>query len=609
MKNFVAVLAFMRSYKRNAALGVTFNILTALFGLFSFTMMIPFLNVLFGLSDDIATVKPVFEMDFKVAESWFMWHIQDLMQQNSKVYGLFLISGLIVVLSLFKNISRYMAVYVIAPLRMGIIRDIRNKLFKKILRLPISYYSGEKRGDIISKMTSDVTEIEISVMRSIDMLFKDPILLIVYIGMLIFMSWELTLFVFILLPITGGIIGTIGKNLRKAGFKSQTLLGNLMTIVDETLSGFRVIKAFNAEDKMEKRFLEENQKFTSIMIKMWRRRDLANPLSEFLGSVVMVSLMIYGGSMVLEGKVGNDSLTASTFLTYLAIFSQIISPAKSISTAYYNILKGMASIDRINEILLAENPIKEIEKPIHLDSFKKSVEFKNVSFKYDEKKVLDNVSLTIKKGQTVALVGQSGSGKTTLVDLLPRFWDIQEGDILVDGHSIKDIKIVDLRGIMGNVNQEPILFNDTIFKNIAFGVESATKEEVIAAAKVANADEFIVKTDDGYETNIGDGGGKLSGGQRQRLSIARAVLSNPPILILDEATSALDTKSERLVQDALVNLMKNRTSIVIAHRLSTIVGADIICVMDEGKIVEQGSHEELLKLNGYYSKLQQMQSF
>lgn len=606
MKKIRAVLAFMKPYKIHAIFGVIFNLTTAIFGVFSFTLMIPFLQVLFGLSDNVSLQEPVFATDFKSLENWFNWYIQDLMLSHSKVYGLIFISALVVIFSLLKNVSRYLAVYIIAPLRMGIIRDIRNRLFKKILTLSISYYSGERRGDIISKMTSDVTEIEISVMRSIDMLFKDPILLLVYIGTLIFMSWQMTLFVFVLLPITGGIIGTIGKNLRKSGFIGQKLLGSLMTVVDETLSGFRVVKAFNAEKKMEQRFFSENKKFTNIMIKMWRRRDLANPLSEFLGSLVMVALMIYGGSMVLSG---DNSLSPSAFLGYLALFSQIISPAKSISTAYYNIQKGMASIDRINEILKAENPIKEKSNPIQIKSFEDAVEFKNVSFKYEENAVLKGINLKIKKGQSVALVGQSGSGKTTLVDLLPRFWDIQDGDILIDGHSIKDIKITDLRALMGNVNQEPILFNDTIFNNIAFGLENATEEEVMAAAKVANADEFIVQTENGYQTNIGDGGSKLSGGQRQRLSIARAVLSNPPILILDEATSALDTNSERLVQDALTKLMKNRTSIVIAHRLSTIVSADVICVMNEGEIVEIGTHHELLKKEGYYNKLHKMQTF
>lgn len=606
MKKIWGVLAFMKPYKKNAILGIFFNILVAIFGVFSLTMMIPFLKVLFDTEKKIELVKPIFEMDFKSAEAWFNWFVQDLMDSHSKLYGLFFISILIISTSFLKNISRYFAVYVIAPLRMGIIRDIRNNLFKKILGLPISYYTGEKRGDIISKMTSDVTEIEISVMRSIDMLFKDPIMLIINIVFLFVMSWQLTLFSFILLPITGVIIGVIGKNLRKTGRIGQNLLGGLMTIVDETLSGFRVVKAFNAEHKMETHFVSENQKFTDIMIKMWRRRDLANPLSEFLGTIVMVALMVYGGNLVLGG---DNALSPSAFLMYLAIFSQIISPAKSISTAYYNIQKGMASVDRINEIMHAENPIKEKENALSLPQFQSSVEFKNVSFRYEEKEVLKNINLKINKGQTIALVGQSGSGKTTLVDLLPRFWDIQDGDILIDNHSIKDLKIADLRGVMGNVNQEPILFNDSIFNNIAFGVESATQEEVEAAAKVANAHEFIVESDHGYETNIGDSGSKLSGGQRQRLSIARAVLNNPPILILDEATSALDTKSERLVQDALLKLMENRTSIVIAHRLSTIISADMICVMNEGEIVEQGSHQDLIQLDGYYNKLHKMQTF
>jgi subfamily B ATP-binding cassette protein MsbA len=606
MKKIAKVLVLIKPYRLNATLGIIFNVLEAMFGAFSFTMMIPFLSVLFDLTEDVSTVEPAFALDFKSLEAWFNWFVQDLMNSNSKLYGLVFISMLVIGFSFLKNTSRYFVNFFMAPLRMGIIQDVRNRLFKKIITLHIGYFSGEKRGDIVSKMTSDVTEIEISVMRSIDMLFKDPILLLVYIGVLIFMSWKLTIFVFILLPITGLIIGGIGKNLRKAGFRGQTLLGTLMTVVDETLSGFRVVKAFNAEEKMNKRFMSVNQNFTNIMIKMWRRRDLANPLSEFLGTAVMVSLMIYGGNMVLNG---DESLSPSAFLGYLAFFSQIISPAKSISTAYYNIQKGMASIDRINEIMLAQNPITEKMDAKNIKQFEHSVEFRNVSFRYDEATVLKQINLDIKKGQSVALVGQSGSGKSTLVDLLPRFWDIQEGEILVDGHSVKDLKINDLRGLMGNVNQEPILFNDTIFNNIAFGVENATEEQVIAAAKVANAHEFILQTEEGYQTNIGDGGNKLSGGQRQRLSIARAVLRNPPILILDEATSALDTESERLVQDALVNLMKNRTSIVIAHRLSTIVSADVICVMNEGQIVERGTHEELLQLNGYYSRLNKMQSF
>ncbi|MBN2667612.1 MAG: ATP-binding cassette domain-containing protein [Bacteroidales bacterium] len=604
MKKIAKVLAYLVPYKSYAILGVIFNILTAVFGVFSLTMMIPFLEVLFSEKAIVVSAEPEMTFNIKAMMNWFNWQVNQLILEHSKLYGLFFISALVMGLSFLKNITHYFATYFIAPLRMGIIRDIRNKLFTKILTLPIAYYTGEKRGDIISKMTSDVTEIEISVMRSIDMLFKDPILLIVYIGMLLFMDWQLTLMVFVLLPITGGIIGTIGRNLRKTGRKGQNLLGSLMTIVDETLSGFRVVKAFNAEAKMKERFLGENQRFTHIMIKMWRRRDLANPLSEFLGTGVIVSLMIYGGNQVLNG---DSAMSPSTFLGYLALFSQIISPAKSISTAYYNIQKGLASIDRINEIMKAENPIKEKENALTLSDFRNELSFENVGFKYEEAEILKNINLKIKKGQTVALVGQSGSGKTTLVDLVPRFWDIQIGDIKIDGTSIKDLKIHDLRGIMGNVNQEPILFNDSIFNNIAFGVEKASMDEVIAAAKVANAHEFIIETELGYETNIGDGGSKLSGGQRQRLSIARAVLKNPPILILDEATSALDTNSERLVQEALNNLMKSRTSIVIAHRLSTIVSADLICVMHEGQIVEKGSHDELIQLDGHYSKLHKMQ--
>ncbi len=606
MKKIAKVLSYVKPYKVEAFWSLIFNLLTAVFGAFSLAMMIPFLSILFGETEVKFVQEP--EIVFKNASTildWFNWYVGNLILENSKLYGLFFISVLVVGLSFLKNLTRYLSSFFMAPLRMGVIRDIRRNLFYKILTLPIAFYSGERRGDIISKMTSDVGEIEVSVMQSITMLFKDPLVLIVYIAFLLYMDWQLTLMVFVLLPITGGIIGTIGKNLRKTGRRGQNILGDLMSIVDETLSGVRVVKAFNAEKKMQERFSNKNQHYTNVMTKMWRRRDLAGPLSEFLGTTVIVSLMIYGGSMIINGT---SNLEAASFLGYLGLFSQIISPAKSISTSYYNIQKGLASIDRINMILNEENPIKEKEDAEVLPDFQFSVEYKNVSFRYEDTDVLKNINLKIKKGQTIALVGQSGSGKTTLVDLLPRFWDIQKGDILIDNKPIKDLKIESLRGVMGNVNQEPILFNDTIFNNIAFGVESATKEEVIQAAKVANAHDFIMNTEDGYETNIGDAGNKLSGGQRQRLSIARAVLNNPPILILDEATSSLDTKSERLVQEALTNLMKSRTSIVIAHRLSTITSADVICVMNEGEIVEQGTHEELLKKDGYYTKLHKMQT-
>ena len=569
-------------------------------------MSIPFLSILFGSGTDVVLKPETLEFNMESLEQNFNFFVSDLIATHDKVYGLAFISILVIVFSLLKNVFRYFSLFFLATVRTNVIKDLRNTLFNKLLDLPIAFYSGERKGDIISKMTSDVQEIEVSVMRSIEMLFRDPIAIVVYLFSLFFMNYQLTLFVLVLLPITGIIIGQIGKNLRKTNYQGQTKLGFIMSIVEETLSGIRIIKAFNAEHKMRNHFTSINLSFTNLMIRMWRRRDLANPMSEFLGSAVMVSLMWYGGSMVLSG---DEGLSPQSFIAFLIIFSQIISPAKSFSTAYYNVQKGIASIDRINEILDVDNPIKNASNPIILDEFKGKIEYKNVSFKYNQDNVLKNINLEIEKGKMIALVGQSGSGKSTLVDLLPRFWDIEEGEILVDGNNAKDIKISSLRGLMGNVNQEPILFNDTFFNNIAFGVESATEEEVIAAAKVANAHEFIIDNNEGYQMNIGDRGNKLSGGQRQRISIARAVLSNPPILILDEATSALDTKSERLVQEALNNLMKNRTSIVIAHRLSTIIAADLICVLQDGEIVEKGTHQELLDLKGYYYKLNKMQAY
>jgi len=605
VKKLIKVLAYVKPYWLQAVISIVFNILSTFFGLFSLMMAIPFLGILFG-TEPIVDKMPEVTLTIKSLSEYFNYFVGHLIITHSKAYGLGFISILVVGFSLLKNVFRYTSLYFLATIRTGVIKDIRNALFSKLIELPVSYYSDERKGDIISKMTSDVAEIEVSVMRSLEMLFRDPIAILVYLSTLFVMSFNLTLFVLILLPITGGLIGWIGKSLRKSSFRGQRRLGVLMSIVDETLTGVRIIKAFNAEHKMDNRFRSVNQHFTSLMIKIWRRRDMANPMSEFLGSVVMVSLMLYGGALVLNGE---GDLSPQAFMTYLIIFSQIISPAKSFSTAYYNIQKGMASIDRINEILDAVNPITEIENPIKVSEFKDKIEYKNVSFKYADDYVLKNINLTVKKGKSVALVGQSGSGKSTMVDLLPRFWDVTEGNILIDGNPIKDIKIFDLRGLMGNVNQEPILFNDTFFNNIAFGVEDAKEQDVIDAAKVANAHEFIEDSQNGYYTNIGDRGNKLSGGQRQRISIARAVLNNPPILILDEATSALDTESERLVQDALFKLMKNRTSIVIAHRLSTIVAADEICVLHKGEIIEQGTHSELLELNGTYSKLHKMQTF
>ena len=606
MKKLFKVLAYVKPYWGQAAISVIFNIFSTFFGLFSLMMAMPFLGILFGTSPIIEVKPEHLTFDLNSAEQYFNYYVSHLILTHSKAYGLAFISGIVIIFSLLKNLFRYFSLYFLATVRNGVIRDIRNQLFAKLIELPIGFYSDERKGDIISKMTSDVGEIEVSVMRSLEMLFRDPIAIIVYLGTLFFMSFNLTLFVLLLLPITGGLIGWVGKSLRKTSFRGQRKLGTLMSVVEETIGGMRIIKAFNAGDKMNERFQKVNNHFTYLMIKMWRRRDMANPMSEFLGSLVMVILMLYGGSLVLNG---NSDLAPQAFMGYLIIFSQIIAPAKSFSTAYYNVQKGMASIDRINEILLAENPIKEKENALPIKEFKEKISIKNLWFKYEDEYVLKNINLEIEKGKTIALVGQSGSGKSTLVDLLPRFWDIQKGEILFDGINIKNLKITDLRGLMGNVNQEPILFNDTFFNNIAFGVESASIEEVMEAAKVANAHDFIMKYENGYYTNIGDRGNKLSGGQRQRISIARAVLNNPPILILDEATSALDTESERLVQDALFKLMKNRTSIVIAHRLSTIVAADEICVMQKGEIIEQGTHNELINKNGIYSKLQKMQSF
>ncbi len=493
-----------------------------------------------------------------------------------------------------------------AALRNGVVMDIRNRIFKKVLRLHIGFFSEEKKGDIISRMTSDVQEFEWSAMSSIEMVFRDPIMIIIFLSSLFILSPMLTLFILVLLPISGVIIGRVGKSLRKSSKEFRERMGNLIAMMEETIGGLRIIKAFIAEKKVGTRFEEENHKYTRLANKIFRREYLASPMSEFLGVLTLLVVLYYGATLVLGGE---SEMQPQVFIGYIAVFSQIINPSKAVTTAYYRIQKGMAAIDRINDVLSAKEVIKDSKIASAKSSFNSLIEFKNVSFKYAETDVLKDINLRVKKGQSIALVGQSGSGKSTLVDLIPRFYDIERGEILIDEENIKNIKIKDLRSLMGNVNQESILFNDTIFNNIAFGVESTTEEEVIAAAKVANAHEFILETENGYQTNIGDRGSKLSGGQRQRLSIARAVLKNPPVLILDEATSALDTESERLVQDALTNLMKNRTSIVIAHRLSTIKHADEICVLHEGEIVERGNHDELINKNGVYKKLHDLQMF
>jgi len=605
MNKFSKILRYVYPYWKNALTNFLMIFLSVIFGLGSFTLMIPFLGILFNTQPLITENIPLEFSVESISHNFNYFLSQQIINEGHHV-ALFSVSILLVILVFLKTGFIYAAKYTIAPLRNGVIKDVRNHIYSKILKLQLAYFSEQKKGNIIARVTGDVQEIEVSVIRSLDAILRDPITIIVFLLFLITISPQLTLFVLILLPVSGLVIGLIGKNLRKESKEAQDKMGLLISIIEETLSGLRIIKAFNAQKKANDNFNNENNWYTRIMIKMWRRRDLAVPISEFLGTVVLVSLIYYGGSLILKKEI---DLTPQEFIGFLVVFSQIITPAKSLSNAYYDIQKGMASADRIDDILKEEVTI--IDKPNAKDiaTFTNVIEYKDVSFKYIDDYVLKNINLRIGKGKTVALVGQSGSGKSTLVDLLPRFYNINQGDIIIDGSSIKDYKISSLRGLMGIVNQESILFNDTIYNNIAFGVESTTKEEIIAAAKVANAHDFILDTPDGYNTNIGDRGGKLSGGQRQRISIARAVLANPPILILDEATSALDTESERLVQDALSNLMRNRTSLVIAHRLSTIISADEICVLHEGSIVERGTHEELIDANGVYKKLYDMQSF
>jgi subfamily B ATP-binding cassette protein MsbA len=603
MKKFFGLLKYLIPYKWHVVVNVLSNMLAAIFSLFSLAMLIPFLQLLFG-TVPLVEVEPEFTLSAKGMSNYLNYFLSSLIKNHDQATALLFVIVLVVIASFLKNMFTYLSLFYLAPIRTGVLKDMRNKLYRKVVELPLGFFTEEKKGDIISKMTNDVNEIEVSIIRSLEMFFRDPIIIIIHLIGLIYISPQLTLFVLIILPLTGGVIGRVGKNLRKTSFKGQTKMGIILTIIEETIGGLRVIKAFNAEKKVISRFESMNSLYTLLMKKMWRRRDLASPLSEFLGTIVVVLVLWYGGNLIFDGK-GN--LGPEALIAYIGIFYMIINPAKSFSNAYYNVLKGMASADRIDSILVAENPIKVKPGAKKIESFNNEIEYRNVSFRYENDWVLKNINLTIKKGMTVALVGQSGSGKSTMVDLLPRFWDVTEGEILIDGVNIKDLDMVSLRNLMGNVNQEPILFNDNFFNNIAFGVENAKMEDVIAAAKIANAHDFIMATPNGYHTNVGDRGSKLSGGQRQRVSIARAILKNPPIMILDEATSALDTESERLVQDAIDNLMKHRTSLVIAHRLSTIRKADLICVLHEGEIVERGKHEELLALNGYYSKLHSMQ--
>lgn len=607
MNDFMKLLRrFVPPYKKYLALNIFFNLLSAILTLFSFALIIPILKMLFNIEEANYAYMHIGEASLKdVAINDFYYYTQEAINHFGPEWTLALLGTMLVIMTGLKTGTAYLSSYFIIPLRSGIVRDIRNFVFDKITTLPISFFTSERKGDVMARMSGDVAEIENSVMSSLDMMFKNPVMIIVCVSMMIAISWQLTIFVFVLLPIAGFAMGRIGKRLKAQSLAGQTQWGVLMSNIEETLGGLRIIKAFNAEGKVKLKFHDENQKFYHLSNAVARRQALAHPMSEFLGTAAIALVLWFGGSLILSGRTTMD---AAAFIYYMVIFYSIINPAKDLSKAAYSIQKGLASMERVDKILNAENPISDPYNPLPIPTKFKGIRYNNVSFKYGSNEVIRNVTLDIPAGATVALVGQSGSGKSTLADLLPRFYDVAKGNVSIDGHDIREFRVHDLRSLMGNVNQEAILFNDTFFNNIAFGVENATLEQVIEAAKIANAHEFIIATEQGYDTSIGDRGCRLSGGQRQRISIARAILKNPAILILDEATSALDSESENLVQQALDRLMKDRTTLVIAHRLSTIRNADIICVMHEGQIVERGTHDELLCLNGYYKHLVDMQS-
>ena len=609
MKEFFQLMRrFVAPYKKYLGWAILLNILSAVLNVFSFTLIIPILQILFKMDNKVYEFIP-WDSGASLKEigvNNFYYYVTQMIQTNGASLTLLFLGLFLAFMTLLKTSCYFASSAVMVPLRTGVVRDIRIMVYSKVMSLPLGFFSEERQGDIIARMSGDVGEVENSITSSLDMLIKNPILILFYFSTLIITSWQLTLFTILVLPGMGWLMGVVGKKLKRQSLEAQAKWSDTMSQLEETLGGLRIIKAFIAEKKMVDRFTKCSNEYRDATNRVAIRQSLAHPMSEFLGTLLIVVVLWFGGSLILGN---NSAIDAPSFIFYMIILYSVINPLKEFSKAGYNIPKGLASMERVDKILKAENKIKESPNPKPLNGLNDKIEFQHITFSYDEKReVLRDVSITIPKGKTIALVGQSGSGKSTLVDLLPRYHDVQGGDIKIDGTSIKDVRISDLRGLIGNVNQDAILFNDTFFNNIAFGVENATMEQVIEAAKIANAHDFIMEKEDGYNTNIGDRGGKLSGGQRQRISIARAILKNPPILILDEATSALDTESERLVQEALERLMKTRTTIAIAHRLSTIKNADEICVLYEGEIVERGKHEELLEMNGYYKRLNDMQS-
>lgn len=603
--NFSRILTYVRPYWLDVVLNLVFNLVTIFFSLFSFALVVPFLNLLFQTDAIEAVAKPEFSLTSDYLLDYLNYFMSNLIIEEGHTYALVFICLVLLVAFFFRNFGRFFACFFMANVRVGAVHDLRRDVYNKILILPLSFYGKQKKGDVMARITTDVQEVEVSILNYLEMLIKDPLTIIIYFAFMVSLSPKLTLFVLVILPIAGLLIGKVGKMLKKESKEGQTKLAGIISTVEETISGLRIIKAFNAIRYSGEKFEEQNSDYTKVLRGIHRKRDMSSPMSEFLSAIVVIIVLWFGGRLILAG---GSNITAADFVSYVVVFSQIISPAKSFSNGYYNVQKGIASAERIFEILDAEEVITEKDNALSIKQFNDSIEYNNVYFRYGKDDVLKGINLKVEKGKLIALVGESGGGKSTLADLLPRFYDVCEGTITLDGHDIRDYKISDLRGLMGIVTQESILFNDTVFNNIAFGMDNVSREAVMEAAKIANAHEFIMGLEKGYDTIIGDRGMNLSGGQRQRLSIARAVLKNPPILILDEATSSLDTESERLVQEALAKVMEQRTSIVIAHRLSTIQYADEIVVLQKGQIIERGKHDELIALGGVYKKLTDLQS-